>query len=34
MAANSAESLEGAKDSSDDDSCTAPLSPKVRITNI
>lgn len=31
---DSSESLEGAKDSSDNDSCTAPLSPKERVTDI
>lgn len=31
---DSSESLEGAKDSSYNDSCTAPLSPKERVTDI
>lgn len=31
---SSSVSLDGAKESSDDDSCTAPLSPKERVTDI
>lgn len=31
---DSTDSIDGAKESSDNDSCTAPLSPKPRVTDI